>query len=605
MNSRPSITPRLLPKLLALAAFLISTQVTFAQAPDSITHHYDSLAKIKLHELDSSGNDNKLNRKIDDTQQRVNNILNPDFNQLTSRLRKKKLEPTDTIQASHELDSLKSGLHTKIDSLKGLNLPADQYTRKLDSLNNISPQKYIDLANAKIQSAENKLDKPVGDLESKLNKPVNDLESKINKPIDNVESKINKPVDNIESKVNDKLNVMRQEGGDKANIPGNLDSNMSLDKAGLPKTDLNKGLGVNTGIDKSTDSPLGNTIDKPSVDNPLGKIDNPVSGQTEQLGELKDKVNDVRSVPQQQIDKVRSIDEVKTAQDKLGDANQITDKAQSYSGDVRNIASGNFDDTKSIQSAAEQKAGELSEVKDLGKQTAQINEAKGMIDKGKDPEAMKNMAKQQVRKQAIDHFKGKEQVLQAAMDKLSKIKAKYPEVTSLKDLPKRPPNPMKGKPFIERIVPGLTIQFQKTNNWLIDLNPVLAYRFSGRINAGLGWNERLSFAKWNRLSPPDRIYGPRMFGSFGFKKGFSVKAEVEKMNALIPLSAMSSDGSRQWVWSAFVGLKKDYKFMGTVRGNMQILYNMYDDHDNSPYADRLNVRMGFEFPMKKVKKPTK
>jgi hypothetical protein len=230
---------------------------------------------------------------------------------------------------------------------------------------------------------------------------------------------------------------------------------------------------------------------------------------------------------------------------------------------------------------------------------------KGMIDKGNDPEAMKKMAEQQIKKQAVDHFKGQEQVLKQAMDQVSKLKLKYSSVTSLQDIPKRRPNEMKGKPFIERVVPGVTFQFQKLHYYTVDVNPVVSYRFSGHINGGFGWNERLSFNKWNKLSRRDRIYGPRVFGSYMIKNGFAVKAEVEKMYALIPPSMLVPDGERMWVWSAFVGFKKDYKFAGKIKGNVQMLYNLYKDHYNRPYADRFNVRMGFEFPTKKKKKTPK
>jgi hypothetical protein len=40
---------------------------------------------------------------------------------------------------------------------------------------------------------------------------------------------------------------------------------------------------------------------------------------------------------------------------------------------------------------------------------------------------------------AINHFAGKEEVLQAAMDKMSKLKQKYTELNNLKDVPKRKP----------------------------------------------------------------------------------------------------------------------------------------------------------------------
>ena len=588
MFSLSHILPTHLSRLLT-TALVLCAHLTLAQKNDSITHHYDSLAKIKLSELDSSNN--RFNNKVDSLQLRLNNILNPNFSKLSSKFKRKKLAPSDTIQATHELDSMKRGVTHKIDSLKSLNLPTDRYTRKLDSLNQIGPQKYIEMANNKIQSVE-----------GKVNKPIDDINNKINKPVDQLEDKINKPVDNVENKINDKLNTMRQEGGENANIPGNINTkdlslgktDLSLDKTNLPNANGLPGTDLKTDIN--------------GVDNPLSKIDNPLGNQTGQLGELEDKATDLKNIPQEQINKVTSIDELQSAKGKLGDVNKATDKIQSYQGDVKNIANGDLSEVKSIPEAIEKKASGLDEIKDLQKQTGEMTKAKGELDKLKganDPEAMKAMAQTEIKKQAIDHFKGKEQVLQQAMDKVSKLKDKYPELSSLKDIPKRPPNPMKGKPLIERLVPGVTLQVQKMHNVMVDVNPVLSYRFTGRINAGLGWNERFAFTKWNKLSLPDRIYGPRVFGSFAFKKGFAVKAEIEKMNTIIPPSPISPDGTRQWVWSAFVGMKKDYTFIGRVRGNMQILYNLYDDHYNSPYADRLNVRMGFEFPMKKHKKPVK
>jgi hypothetical protein len=48
-----------------------------------------------------------------------------------------------------------------------------------------------------------------------------------------------------------------------------------------------------------------------------------------------------------------------------------------------------------------------------------------------------------------------------------------------------------------------------------------------------------------------------------------------------------------WVWSVFVGMKKEYQFIKSVKGNFQFLYNIYDDRNSSPYVNRLNVRIGF------------
>ncbi|PZR16221.1 MAG: hypothetical protein DI539_17865 [Flavobacterium psychrophilum] len=98
------------------------------------------------------------------------------------------------------------------------------------------------------------------------------------------------------------------------------------------------------------------------------------------------------------------------------------------------------------------------------------------------------------------------------------------------------------------------------------------------------------------LSLNDRIYGPRVFADFKIGKGFSVRTDIEKMNTYVPTltaAGYSTDKEyRAWVWSAFMGLKKEYKFTKRIKGNAQFLYNLYDDHNSSPYAEKLAVRMG-------------
>ena len=50
------------------------------------------------------------------------------------------------------------------------------------------------------------------------------------------------------------------------------------------------------------------------------------------------------------------------------------------------------------------------------------------------------------------------------------------------------------------------------------------------------------------------------------------------------------------------GLKKDYKFFKRVKGFTIVqfdLVRLIKPSHNSPYADVVNTRFGFEFPMKK------
>ncbi len=63
------------------------------------------------------------------------------------------------------------------------------------------------------------------------------------------------------------------------------------------------------------------------------------------------------------------------------------------------------------------------------------------------------------------------------------------------------------------------------------------------------------------------------------------------------------NNNRKWVPSYVMGIKQDFRISKKVNANAQVLYNLYDPKRESPYADRLLIRIGFEYPMwKKVKK---
>jgi hypothetical protein len=531
-----------------LILFFGAAGLAVAQVPNSFSRH-DTVIQTKSSHLDSAAD--RINKRIDAFQLKANSFLNPDLStgKVLQRVRERRMA-IDSIKAMRELDSIKTGLHHKIDSLTALNLPTERYKHFLDSVNQFSPQTYMAQVKAKA---------------------------------DELDQKVNKPLNTVEGAINEKLDLMRKEGGDAAILPGNValkDINIS-------------GAGTNAVADlaKSAD------VNMPVV----SELNLPKMGEVEQLSEVKEKIDGLKSIPQQQVDRLKSIDEVQKVQGKAGQANAIVDKAQAYQEDVSNIVKGDLGEVKEIPKAIESRIAQMDEMKDMQKVTGEMGQYQSMIAKGNDPEALKAMAKDQAVKYAKDHFLGKEAALMAAMDKLSKVKGKYPDVASLKDLPKRVPNQMKGKPLIERIVPGFQFQIQKSTTLLLDLSPTVGYRFAGRFTAGVGWNERLSFKEWNQVVAQDRIFGPRAFALFNLKKGFSLKAEGDYMNVYLPTFVNAAEGARDWVWSVFVGIQKDYTFYKNIRGNVQMLYNVYDDHGNSPYVDKFNVRMGWEFPMRKKK----
>lgn len=211
------------------------------------------------------------------------------------------------------------------------------------------------------------------------------------------------------------------------------------------------------------------------------------------------------------------------------------------------------------------------------------------------------------KKEAVNHFAGKEQVLMGAMEKMSKYKQKYSSVSSLKDIENQKRyNELKGKPLRERLVPALTLQFQSWQYFMLDVNPSVAYRFTTRFKAGLGWNQRIAFdIPQRKYDDNGRVFGFRSYGEYELKKGFGFRLDVESMYTpekhRYPVLDVTPE--RSWVWGALVGIKQKYPIYKKLMGNAQIMYNIFDKDHRSPYTDRVNFRIGIEFTMKK--KPAK
>ena len=280
----------------------------------------------------------------------------------------------------------------------------------------------------------------------------------------------------------------------------------------------------------------------------------------------------------------------------------LPDEAGKYARDARELANGNVSDATHLVKTVEEKAAAMSGLHEMEDQ-AGMNQFKEIAPKMQDSDALKKATMEKAKQIAQDHFAGKQEQLKAAMSKLSKYKQIYSSINGLNELSKRRHNLMTGKLLIERIVPGINIQLQrKGGDLLVDFNPYACYRFTERFRAGLGWNQRIAYkTNLNVFNSGIRIYGPRIFSEVKVWKGFSPCAEVEVMNAFISPSQQTGTMdpiSREWVWGAFVGLKKEYNLIKNIKGTGSVMVRLFNP-DSRLYADILNIRFGFEFPMKK------
>jgi hypothetical protein len=288
-----------------------------------------------------------------------------------------------------------------------------------------------------------------------------------------------------------------------------------------------------------------------------------------------------------------------------GDIAAVTGELQNVTGDVKTLASGDLNNIENL-STVQKQAENIDAVKTLQDGSNVAGTYQQQVADLSNPDVVKEKAVEAAQKQAVNHFAGKEEVLKEAMDKVAKLKRKYPSVTSINDLPKRKPNAMKDKPFIERLVPGVYLQYQHKHAYLIDVNPYAAYRISGRFSSGLGWNQRFVNTESSKLNKSNyRIFGPRVFVDAGIGRGFIVHVETELMNTFVPskLTALPEQGNYQWVSATMIGIKKQYKIYKNLNGIALMQYNLYNKHFKAPYVDRLNSRIGFEYVLKpKAKK---
>jgi hypothetical protein len=450
----------------------------------------------------------------------------------------------DSLQTEYQntfskLDSQQQAIQNKIDSLTTLHLPTDKLTKKLDSLKALRPQKVTEFT----QKAEQLKSKTTAEL-----KQVN-LPPELQEPM----QKITQSIQGYSLPgIGDKMNGL--------DLPPSFVKTMAGDQFKLPELE---------------------NLKLPDVKNmDVGKLDNV-------------KLPDGTKLP--------DINGMKPQMEGLKD---LTGKVGEYGQEVKNVTSQLNEG--GVDKVLDNQVTKIDAIQDLQKNAGEFSGMTGSLDE----EAVKNKMKEMAMKEAMadvnniakDHFAGKEQELQKAMQSMSKLKSKYKEIKSLSEIPKRVPNPMKGKPLIERIVPGLTFLIMKKDFLLLDVNPLIRFRFTGKFTAGIGWNQRLAFDGWN-LKDRSLIYGPRSVFEYKWGKGFHFLFTPEIMKTSIPpqLLRTPTESNKQWVPGMFGGLKKEFTVYKKIKGNSEMLYNLYNTHGRSPYADRFVIRFGFEFPLKKRK----
>jgi hypothetical protein len=289
---------------------------------------------------------------------------------------------------------------------------------------------------------------------------------------------------------------------------------------------------------------------------------------------------------------------------------QWNDQLKNVSGPLKDVNGKLGEATSALKdpgTAAEAAAKQLKDVNTLNKEMGNAdklikdNEALKTAEAMKDPEKMKD----EVTKKAIDHFAGKEQMLQQAMNQMAKYKKKIPSLESLDKLPKHlwiPRNGMKGKPFRERVRFGLNAGLKARRDTIgVDLFPNVSYKLTGRVELGGGFNYRVVWLdRSSSFQQKNPAWGFNMFGTFKTYKSVLMRLEADAFSTA-RFGGAGEPMKREWQWNWYLGAQTSYTISKNCKGNVQMLYNFQKRLTDS-FPEQLVIRIGVQWTLNENQK---
>ncbi len=287
---------------------------------------------------------------------------------------------------------------------------------------------------------------------------------------------------------------------------------------------------------------------------------------------------------------------------------QQTIPAISNPGNMLNAQVGAIKGLTSDPGAAVEKAvTEVAEVNGAAKELQSADQLKSNDELLKTTEQLRDptVAMEKGKQQAINHLAGHEGALNGAMAQMAKYKQRYSSIGSLSEIKRNdwlPKNGLKGKPFRERLRIGLNTGFKGIGDTLLlDFHPNASYRFTGRLEAGLGAIYRVKMnTKSFTFDQRDPVWGLSTFVVVKTFKSVFMRFEVDG-NSFPRVASPDLSSYRDWKWSFLSGIQTNYKISKNWNGNVQMLYN-FDSSLKDGFPEKLTLRFGVQYRLPDQKK---
>ncbi len=176
-------------------------------------------------------------------------------------------------------------------------------------------------------------------------------------------------------------------------------------------------------------------------------------------------------------------------------------------------------------------------------------------------------------------------------EKLAEYKNKYRSLDDVTKAPKRPPNPLKGVPFKERLVFGGNLQVNRQKPLNLDAGLEIAYLLSQKAELGLGGAYRLKLEKGARPETVTDLFNMKSFYHHSLWRSIGIQGNYE-LNYALPRTEQAVEGlTRQWSQSGLLGLRNEQPFSKKLGGYVTLQYDFL--HKASSPNPRWVFRFGF------------
>jgi hypothetical protein len=429
---------------------------------------------------------------------------------------------------------------------------------------------------------------------------VNRIEAKINSPIDSVinkleerEMKLDDNLNKVEKDVDRKANEVQDKAANRVdNVTGKVDGAVTTATDGNLKSNTGK-LPGSMEIPKAVDQALPNIkldhVKLPNVETALPKLEI----KTPDLNEAKSKITNAVDIDTKPADDVKA---------KFGKVESTLDEAKKYEKEIVNIKENGLKDAEQLPKEIEKRVGQLDEVKALNAENQKLLQYQDVVSKYKDKKLLQQEMLRKSKVLANEKLNKFAPVVQQAQATIGKAKKINPLVQSFKDITKKRPNEIKGKPFRQRFSPGISLQTYKGSKVTFDVTAVAAYRLSGRLTSGLGYSYKVSVSDKNpNLIGSEGIKGYRFFTDFKIHKSIFVHGDVDALSLDRIHQPSLWETKPTTVYGSYFGLGKYYMVSKRVKGAVMALYRV-NYKGEVPGLSKVNLRIQLCLDLRKGKK---